>query len=95
MKTGTNILCFRLAGYIRMGVYWGPFCTTSHVLVIYLYLTDDFSQHLLKYMDADQLPKYLGGTLTDPDGNPRCLTMVSSKIYANNNVSLPSTYKLA
>ena len=51
------------------------------MLVMYMYLTDDFSQHLLKYMDADQLPKYLGGTLTDPDGNPRCLTMVSSKIY--------------
>ena len=43
-----------------------------------MYFPDDFAQHLLKYMDADQLPKYLGGTLTDPDGNPRCLTMVSN-----------------
>ncbi|KAJ8042971.1 SEC14-like protein 2 [Holothuria leucospilota] len=27
---------------------------------------------LLKYIDADQLPKHWGGTMVDPDGDPRC-----------------------
>lgn len=40
-------------------------------------LGDDFAPHLLKYMDADQIPKVYGGTLTDPDGNPKCLTMIN------------------
>ncbi|KAL3857236.1 hypothetical protein ACJMK2_011928 [Sinanodonta woodiana] len=36
----------------------------------------DCKEFLLKHIDADQLPAYLGGTLTDPDGNPRCATMI-------------------
>ncbi|KAK3577712.1 hypothetical protein CHS0354_000410 [Potamilus streckersoni] len=36
----------------------------------------DTKEFLLKHIDADQLPAYLGGTLTDPDGNPRCITMI-------------------
>ncbi len=31
----------------------------------------------MKFIDADQLPKFLGGTMTDPDGNPRCPSKVS------------------
>jgi len=31
---------------------------------------------MLEYIDPDQLPCFLGGTLTDPDGNPRCVTKV-------------------
>jgi len=36
----------------------------------------NFKTELLKFADKDQLPAYLGGTLTDPDGNPRCTSLV-------------------
>nr|CAG4719772.1 RALBP [Leptochiton asellus] len=36
----------------------------------------DFKSHLLKYIDADQLAVIHGGTLSDPDGNPRLATKV-------------------
>ncbi|XP_013379466.1 retinal-binding protein [Lingula anatina] len=39
-------------------------------------LGSNFTQVLLQYVDAEQLPVYLGGKLTDPDGNPRCTTMI-------------------
>jgi hypothetical protein len=31
---------------------------------------------LLEDIDAHQLPAYYGGSMTDPDGNPMCLTKV-------------------
>jgi hypothetical protein len=31
---------------------------------------------LLEEIDADQIPAFYGGTMTDPDGNPMCLTKV-------------------
>ena len=31
---------------------------------------------LLNVIDADQLPACYGGTMTDPDGNPNCVTKV-------------------
>lgn len=31
---------------------------------------------LLEEIDADQLPSFYGGTLTDPDGNPKCPSKV-------------------
>lgn len=37
----------------------------------------DYASTLLEYIDADELPAYLGGTKTDPDGNPRCETIVN------------------
>lgn len=33
---------------------------------------------LLQDIDAEELPACYGGTLTDPDGNPKCITMASS-----------------
>ncbi len=39
----------------------------------------DHLHTLLKYIDRDEVPAYLGGTKTDPDGNPRCVTMVAKK----------------
>lgn len=36
----------------------------------------DFQSTLLKYIDAEELPAFLGGKKTDPDGNPRCETIV-------------------
>ncbi|XP_035216588.1 SEC14-like protein 2 [Stegodyphus dumicola] len=36
----------------------------------------DWKEELLKQFDADQLPAFLGGNMTDPDGNPMCYTIV-------------------
>ena len=43
----------------------------------FFYGKSDFSSAnyrdtLLEYIDSAELPEFLGGTLTDPDGNPRC-----------------------
>ena len=32
---------------------------------------------ILEEVDADQVPAFYGGSLTDPDGEPKCLTKVS------------------
>lgn len=37
---------------------------------------DKWKAALLEEINADQLPVHYGGTLTDPDGNPCCLTKV-------------------
>ncbi|XP_012939201.2 retinal-binding protein [Aplysia californica] len=39
-------------------------------------LGSDYSSTLLKYIDAEELPAFLGGKKTDPDGNPRCSTLI-------------------
>lgn len=38
--------------------------------------TGNWKQELLKFVSPDQLPVEFGGTMTDPDGNPKCLTKV-------------------
>ncbi|XP_041350512.1 retinal-binding protein-like [Gigantopelta aegis] len=52
-------------------------------------LGGNFTETLLKYVDENNLPAYLGGKLTDPDGNPRCVT----KIVQGGEV--PQSYYLA
>lgn len=37
---------------------------------------DNYQELLLRYIDEDNLPACYGGKLTDPDGNPRCLSMI-------------------
>ena len=39
--------------------------------------TEEWKAALLEEIDADQLPAYYGGTLTDPDGDPRCPSKVN------------------
>ncbi|GAB1608899.1 retinal-binding protein-like [Argonauta hians] len=39
-------------------------------------LGSDYKETLLKYIEAEELPSYLGGTKTDPDGDPYCHTMI-------------------
>ncbi|KAL0625197.1 putative SEC14-like protein 6 [Plecturocebus cupreus] len=39
-------------------------------------ITDNWKQELTKFISPDQLPVEFGGTMTDPDGNPKCLTKV-------------------
>lgn len=36
----------------------------------------NWQEVLRKHIDPEQLPVVYGGTLTDPDGDPRCRTMV-------------------
>ncbi|KAK2143054.1 hypothetical protein LSH36_882g00058 [Paralvinella palmiformis] len=40
------------------------------------FLDKDFPEKLLEVIDADQLPVYYGGTKCDPDGNPKCESLV-------------------
>ncbi|CAL1279009.1 unnamed protein product [Larinioides sclopetarius] len=41
-----------------------------------IYGTEGWKQALLKDIDADDLPAYLGGNKTDPDGSPLCETFI-------------------
>ncbi|XP_037367414.1 SEC14-like protein 4 [Talpa occidentalis] len=40
-------------------------------------LGGNWKQELTKLISPDQLPKHFGGTMTDPDGNPKCLTKIN------------------
>uniref|UniRef100_H7C077 SEC14 like lipid binding 6 n=1 Tax=Homo sapiens TaxID=9606 RepID=H7C077_HUMAN len=40
-------------------------------------LGDNWKQELTKFISPDQLPVEFGGTMTDPDGNPKCLTKIN------------------
>uniref|UniRef100_A0A8D3AJ52 SEC14-like protein 2 n=1 Tax=Scophthalmus maximus TaxID=52904 RepID=A0A8D3AJ52_SCOMX len=42
-------------------------------------LGGDWQEVLRKHIDPEQLPVVYGGTLTDPDGDPHCRTMVMAK----------------
>ncbi|GBN70251.1 Retinal-binding protein [Araneus ventricosus] len=46
----------------------------------------DWQEALLDIIDADELPAFLGGNKTDPDGNPLCTTFVSSDPANNQNL---------
>ncbi|KAM9096077.1 SEC14-like protein 4 [Sarcophilus harrisii] len=54
----------------------------------------NWKEDLQKFIDPDQLPAEYGGTLTDPDGNPKCLTkiryggMVPKKYYVQNQMKM-------
>lgn len=39
-------------------------------------LGSDYKETLLKYIDSEELPAYLGGTKTDPDGSVHCKTLI-------------------
>nr|XP_037863537.1 putative SEC14-like protein 6 isoform X2 [Chlorocebus sabaeus] len=40
-------------------------------------LGDNWKQELTKFISPDQLPVEFGRTMTDPDGNPKCLTKIN------------------
>ncbi|XP_065760583.1 SEC14-like protein 4 isoform X1 [Muntiacus reevesi] len=52
----------------------------------------NWKQELLKFISPDQLPVEFGGTMTDPDGNPKCLTKINyggdvpQRYYLRNHV---------
>jgi len=49
---------------------------TANKVVIYSHDQEEWKKALLEEIDADQLPACYGGTMTDPDGNPNCVTKV-------------------
>ncbi len=55
----------------------------SPLLTVYLNHTflfiGNWQEVLRKHIDPEQLPVAYGGTLTDPDGDPRCSSMVRAK----------------
>uniref|UniRef100_A0A8C8ZYM7 SEC14 like lipid binding 4 n=2 Tax=Prolemur simus TaxID=1328070 RepID=A0A8C8ZYM7_PROSS len=51
-------------------------------------LGDNWKQELTKFISPNQLPVEFGGTMTDPDGNPKCLTKI------NYGGEVPKTYYL-
>lgn len=53
------------------------FLAASIIKKTYFCSKDDFKTKLLNAIDADELPGFLGGNKTDPDGNPMCLTFVN------------------
>lgn len=44
-----------------------------------LFLTGNWQEVLRTHIDPKQLPVVYGGTLTDPDGDPSCRTMVRGR----------------
>lgn len=67
---------------------------TANKVIIYSHDQEEWKKALLEEIDADQLPACYGGTLTDPDGNPNCITKcpmggtVPESYYLENRVSV-------
>ncbi|KAM8817106.1 SEC14-like protein 4 [Rhynchonycteris naso] len=51
-------------------------------------LGGNWKQELSKFISPDQVPMEFGGTMTDPDGNPKCLTKI------NYGGEVPKSYHL-
>lgn len=44
-------------------------------------ITDEWKEDFFKVVDKKQVPAFMGGELTDPDGNPKCETMVRTFFF--------------
>ncbi|GFY77237.1 SEC14-like protein 2 [Trichonephila inaurata madagascariensis] len=53
-----------------------PFLSETTLKKFYIY-GKDFKKALLNDIDAEILPKFLGGLRTDPDGNPMCESFIN------------------
>lgn len=65
-------------------------CVVSQVLKLslhVLFLTGNWQEVLRTHIDPEQLPVVYGGTLTDPDGDPSCRTMVRGRNIRRGTVS--------
>ena len=60
-----------------------PLLSQATIDKFHIYGTDEkeWRAALLEYIDADQLPVYYGGTMTDPDGDPKCSSRVRRSIF--------------
>ncbi|XP_046460752.1 SEC14-like protein 2 isoform X2 [Daphnia pulex] len=56
-----------------------PFLPEKTMSKVHIFSHDDkvWKAAILEHVNPDQLPVAYGGTLTDPDGNPNCITMVN------------------
>jgi hypothetical protein len=50
---------------------------TKNKVQIYSHDAKQWKAAILEDFDPEELPACYGGTKTDPDGNPNCITMVS------------------
>lgn len=50
--------------------------TTVHPFLLTFWSAGNWQEVLRAHIDPDQLPVAYGGILSDPDGDPRCRTMV-------------------
>ncbi|GBM94025.1 hypothetical protein AVEN_178629-1 [Araneus ventricosus] len=48
--------------------------------------SDGWKEQLLEVIDADQLPAFLGGKRTDPDGNPLCIKSLPGRVRHGKDV---------
>ena len=39
---------------------------------------DEWKEEFFKSVDKKQVPAFMGGELTDPDGNPKCESLVNA-----------------
>lgn len=53
-----------------------PLFSSAVLEKLRFYDSEGWKEDLIKYIDADELPAFLGGNKTDPDGNPLCKTFV-------------------
>ncbi|CAN7940615.1 unnamed protein product [Ixodes hexagonus] len=53
-----------------------PFLSEATANKLHLFGREGWKEALLADIQADQLPVFWGGTMTDPDGNPRCPSIV-------------------
>ncbi|XP_057602440.1 SEC14-like protein 4 [Hippopotamus amphibius kiboko] len=62
---------------------------------------DNWKQELPEFRSPDQLPMEFGGTMTDPDGNPTCLTKINYRgevpksYYLHNQVRAQQEHQVA
>nr|CAH0109449.1 unnamed protein product [Daphnia galeata] len=77
-----------------------PFVPQTDIPKIKIFGRDrkQWTSALLEEIDADQLPAFYGGTLTDPDGDPKCPSKfnmggeVHSSYYLSNNGPVAKDY---
>ncbi|GFV53745.1 SEC14-like protein 2 [Trichonephila clavipes] len=63
--------------YINLAIsIFKPILSSAVLEKLKFYGSSGWKEDLLKIIDADELPAFLGGNKTDPDGNPLCKTFV-------------------
>ncbi|XP_035223715.1 SEC14-like protein 2 isoform X3 [Stegodyphus dumicola] len=65
-----------------------PFLNAVTLSKIKIYRTDEWQDELFQIMDPKLVPAFMGGKLTDPDGNPKCTTLI------NWNSKIPPSFYL-
>ncbi len=90
-KQGRRLLCWVVSCLIsaNITILLTLVCSSSCMNDSFscdLHLTANWKEVLRNYVDADQLPAVYGGSMTDPDGDPLCKTMVRFTSEQENNI---------